>query len=293
MEALPLILIGILILIVFALAAKIYFLRSSAKEIAEALHARLTTDTNTLIDTSSLDPNMRELASRINSELRLLREERRKYQRGDLELKEAVMNISHDLRTPLTAMSGYLDLLEDEGKSEAVGRYLAQLRNRTEALKELTEELFRYSIVTSQSKLNIEPVELVGAVEEALLSFYAALRERDIEPSVELPEAPVIRELDPSAFSRILSNLIANAIKYSDGDLSVALTSDARLTISNSATRLDPVTVGRLFDRFYTVEVSRNSSGLGLSIAKLLTERMGGRIEASCSNGRLSIELSF
>lgn len=293
MEALPLMLIGILLLIVFALAVKVYFLQRSAKEITEALHARLTTDTNTLIDISSRDPNMRELAARINSELRLLREERRKYQRGDLELKEAVTNISHDLRTPLTAMSGYLDLLEDEDTSEAVGRYLSQLRNRTEALKELTEELFRYSIVTSQSKLNIEPVELVGAVEEALLSFYATLRERGIEPSVELPEAPVIRELDRCALSRILSNLIANAIKYSDGDLSVALTSDARLTISNSAARLDPVTVGRLFDRFYTVEVSRNSSGLGLSIAKLLTERMGGRIEASCSDGRLSIELSF
>lgn len=109
--------LGILLLVIFALIVKVYFLHKSAKEIAEAFRDRLTTDTNTLIAISSRDPYIRHLASEINKELRLLRKERHRYQQGDLELKEAVTNISHDLRTPLTAINGYLDLLEKEEKT--------------------------------------------------------------------------------------------------------------------------------------------------------------------------------
>ena len=138
MNHLLLIIIGILLLIIFALSAKIYFLRKSTQEIAEAFRDRLTADTNTLIDISSRDPYIRKLASEINIQLRLLRKERHRYQQGDLELKEAVTNISHGLRTPLTAISGYLDLLEREEKSETTQRYLSHIQNRTEVLKNLT-----------------------------------------------------------------------------------------------------------------------------------------------------------
>ena len=97
------------------------------------------------------------------------------YQQGDLELKEAVTNISHDLRTPLTAISGYLDLLEKEEKSENIQRYLSQIQNRTEVLKNLTEELFRYSVVTASQDLKSECMDVVRVLEESLLSFYAAM----------------------------------------------------------------------------------------------------------------------
>lgn len=106
--------IGILLFVIFVLSAKIYFLRRSTQEIIDAFQDKLATDTNTLIDISSRDPYMRKLASEINVQLRLLRKERHRYQQGDQELKEAITNISHDLRTPLTAICGYLDLLERE-----------------------------------------------------------------------------------------------------------------------------------------------------------------------------------
>lgn len=167
-----------------------------------------------------------------------------------MELKEAVTNISHDLRTPLTAISGYLDLLEKEEKSENVQRYLSQIQNRTEVLKNLTEELFRYSAVTASQDLKSECMDVVRVLEESLLSFYAAMQERGIQPLIELPDEPVLRDLDA-------------------------------------------VTVGKLFDRFYTVEASRNSSGLGLSIAKNLIERMGGTISAQYQDSELSIMLRF
>lgn len=293
MEHLLFIIIGILLPLIFALMAKVYFLHKSALEIAQRFHDRLTADSNVLIDISSRDPYMRRLAADINTELRLLRAERHRYQQGDLELKEAVTNISHDLRTPLTAINGYLDLLEREEKSEAVERYLSQIKNRTEALKNLTEELFRYSVVTSSKELQMEQMDVVRALEESLLSFYAVMQERGIVPQIELPEEPVLRELDAGAVNRIFSNVISNALKYSDGDFSVIMGADGRITFSNTAQNLDAVTVGRLFDRFYTVEASRNSSGLGLSIAKVLTERMGGEISAQYHNNQLTIRIVF
>lgn len=93
--------------------------------------------------------------------------------------------------------------------------------------------------------------------------------------------------------NRIFSNILSNALKYSDGDLRVTMDESGVITFSNSANSLDPVTVGRLFDRFYTVETAHNSTGLGLSIAKLLTERMGGTIRANYQDGNLNITVSF
>ena len=293
MEHLLLIIIGILLAIIFVLVAKVYFLRKSAQEIAEAFRDRLTADTNVLIDISTRDPYMRKLAADINVQLRLLRKERHRYQQGDLELKEAVTNISHDLRTPLTAIKGYLDLADREEKSEAVRHYLSQIQNRTDVLKNLTEELFRYSVVTSSQELKPERMDVVRALEESMLSFYAVMQEKGIQPEIDLPEGTVFRELDAGAVNRIFSNIISNALKYSDGDLVVTMNRDAEIVFSNRASNLNAVTVGRLFDRFYTVEASRNSTGLGLSIAKLLIERMGGGIEAVYESEKLSIKVFF
>ncbi len=138
----PWILCCILLIVVFFLITKIIFIEKSIDEIHTEFQERLSSDTNTLIDISSSDPHLRKLASEINIQLRLLRKERHRYQQGDLELKEAITNISHDLRTPLTAINGYLDLLEREEKSETVHCYLSQIQNRTDVLKNLTEEYF-------------------------------------------------------------------------------------------------------------------------------------------------------
>jgi len=174
----PWILCCILLIVVFFLITKIIFIEKSIDEIHTEFQERLSSDTNTLIDISSSDPHLRKLASEINIQLRLLRKERHRYQQGDLELKEAITNISHDLRTPLTAINGYLDLLEREEKSETVHCYLSQIQNRTDVLKNLTEELFRYSVVTSFQELKPERMDVVRALEESLLSFYAACRKK-------------------------------------------------------------------------------------------------------------------
>lgn len=279
---------------IFILLIKISLLHKSAGEISAAFTYRLTEDTNTLIDISGRDRSMRELAAQINEQLRLLREERHRYQQGDMEIKEAVTSISHDLRTPLTAIYGYLELLEREEKSEEVTRYLRQIENRTEALKNLTEELFQYSVVVSVQELSVERLDLVRILEESLLSFYGVMQEKGFLPEINLPEKAVWRKLDSGALNRIFSNIISNAIKYSDGDFCVTMTEEGRIVFSNAAKNLDAVAVGRLFDRFYTVDAKRNAAGgLGLSIARTLVEQMYGTIAAKYEDDRLSICVQF
>lgn len=284
--------VGVLLLLVGILLLKIHMLRKAAKEIESAFAERLVTETNTLIDLSSNDRCMRRLANAINIQLRKLREERHRFQQGDSELKNAVTNLSHDLRTPLTAVCGYLELLEREEVSDAVRRYLDVIRDRTELMTQLTEELFRYSVIMSVDNAAVrEPVDINGVLEESAAAFYTALSRRGITPSIQMPEERIVRMLNRSALTRVFSNLLNNAIKYSDGDLDISLFPTGEIVFTNTASGLDEVQVGRLFDRFYTVENARNSTGLGLAIAKTLVEQMQGTISADYRNGRLSIRI--
>ena len=285
------ILLGLAVLL---LVWKLVLLRRSADTLREGLQERLETDTNTLLSIPSRDKAMCRLAAGLNDQLRQLRRERRRHRNGDRELKDAVTSISHDLRTPLTAICGYLDLLEGEEKSETAERYLQLIRGRTDHLRELTEEFFRTSAVLSAGEpMELEEVSLNRAVEDSLAAWYAALTAKGIIPEVDLPEEQVVRHLNSEILGRILSNILSNAVKYSAGDLRVALDMDGTLTFSNAAPALTPVLAQRLFDRYFTVETGRESGGLGLSIARQLAEQMGGEADAGYQEGVLAIWVRF
>ncbi len=292
MEFWLLVIIGILLIVIVILSIKLFLMRKTAREIESAFAGRLMTDTNILIDISHQDKTMRKLAESLNSELRKLRRERHRFYHGDLELKEAVTNISHDLRTPLTAISGYFDLLEREEKSDAVSRYIEVIKNRIEVMKQLIEELFQYSVVISaEHDLTTEPVFINGFLEESILAFYGALQQQCITPDIDITEKRITRKVNRTALSRVFSNIMSNVIKYSDGDLKITLADTGEITFSNTASALSGIEVERLFDRFYTVERARKSTGLGLSISRILTEQMGGKISAHYRNGKLSISI--
>ncbi len=287
---------AILLIVVIALGVKIYMLYLGIREIDAEMDRFLSQDTNVLISVSVDDKLIRRLAHRINTHLSKIRKLRIQYVNGDKELKEAITNISHDLRTPLTAIWGYLDLLErlDEGEvSEDVSRYLVQIRERTECLKQLTEELFAYSLITSVPELTYEKVEINRAIEEAMVSFYGAFTQAGIEPHICICEKKIVKQLDKTALLRIFNNIISNAIKYSDGDFNVELNENGNIIFCNTANKLSAVEVGKLFDRFYTVDASRKSTGIGLSIARMLVERMSGSIEAEYRDGSLYIIVTF
>lgn len=290
----PWIVCGVLFIAILLLIIKIVLLQKGMDEMCDEFRKRLSTDTNTIICVSSNDRHLRMLAEEINKQLRLLRKQRHKYLTGDAELKTAVTNISHDLRTPLTAICGYLELLEQEEKSEIVERYLSAIGNRADALKNLTEELFRYSVILSTSEdLNIKEICLNDSLEEALAGMYAVFKSCGVEPQITIPEKAVFCQANNDALGRVFNNVLSNVLKYSDGDLTVVLSEDGSIVFSNSAKTLNEIQVGKLFDRFYTVENARNSTGLGLSISRILMEQMNGTISAKYEHERLSICISL
>ena len=285
---------GFLAVFSVGLLVRIFWMRKAAEEIREGLGEILKEDTNRLLSISSQDKAMRHLADSINTQLRQLRGMRHRFILGDLELKNAITNISHDIRTPLAAICAYLDLLETCQEEDRAEEYIRVIRNRTESLRQLTEELFQYSLVIAPKKDSVEERVVVnGLLEECIVGYYAALREKGILPVVRLTEKRIVRQLDRKSLSRVFSNLIGNAIKYSDGDLEIVLSAQGEVIFSNHASQLDEVRVGRLFDRFYTVEASGRSTGLGLSIARALTEQMGGSINAAYEAGKLIVRIAL
>lgn len=281
---------GLLFIIIIALCVKIFLMRKAAAEIAEEFSDRLKTDTNTIISISCRDSKMRALADSINRGLKLLRREHHRYTQGDRELKAAVTNISHDLRTPLTAICGYLDVMKRMEIPEKLNGYLSIITERAELMKQLTEELFAYSVILSaDSNSEKEDILVNQVLEDSIMGYYAAMTEKGITPKVEITERKIVKTLNRAELSRVFSNLLNNAIKYSDGDLEITLSDEGAVTFANTAKALEPIRVERLFDRFYTVEAARNSTGLGLSIAKTLVEHSGGSITAEYSEGRLTI----
>lgn len=284
--------IVLLSVIILILMWKICMFRKSIKEIETSFAEKIEQETNTPICISSNDAALNHLAASLNEQLSRLREKELRFAQGDLELKNAITNISHDLRTPLTAICAYLELLEQEEKSDNCSRYLAIIKERAEMMTKLTEELFRYSVVLAengQQEQKEEPVVVNAVLEESIAAFYTAFTERGIVPDIAITNEKVVRNLDLSALSRIFSNLLNNALKYSDGDLSICMTADGTITFTNSAEKLDEIQVGKLFDRFYTVEAARKSTGLGLSIARTLAEQMHGAVSASYEDGKLSM----
>lgn len=278
--------------IIAALVIKIYIMKRAARSVAKQFKEKTQADTNTLIHVDSVDRDMRLLADNINHELKKLRAEHNRYINGDAELKAAITNISHDLRTPLTAICGYLEVMKKIEKPERIEKYLDIIGGRADLMKQLTEELFRYSVILS-SDGNEEKEETVinQVLEDCIMGYYAALSEKGITPVCELTEEKVVRTVNKSSLARVFNNLMNNALKYSSGDLFIGLRANGEITFTNTAADLTKVQVERLFDRFYTVQQARNSTGLGLSIARTFIEQMGGNISADLSGDKLIITI--
>lgn len=284
------IMVFFLLVIIFALLLKIFYMRKAIKEIKRGFSEKLYTDTNTPIMLSSYDKLVSSLANDINVELKELQKQKHRYIQGDKELKNAITNISHDLRTPLTTICGYLSLLDKEEKSEHIARQLSIIKNRTFALKQLVEELFRYTTIISDTENSVYTETVINNVlEDCISSYYAIFKEKGITPNINLCEQKIVRSVDKTALLRIFNNVIDNAIKYSEGDLTISLFENGKIVFSNHTSDLNEIQIGKLFDRFYTVNTARKSTGLGLSIAKALIEKMDGNISADYINNVLSI----
>ena len=281
---------GALLLLLLHLHAVRRDLRSMTEQLAELIGG----DSNNVLFTGSGDRAVRRFAAALNVHLRELRSLQLEYINGDKKLREAVTNISHDLRTPLTAISGYLELLEQTELPPDVRRQLQVIGAKTVQMQQLTEELFRYALILSDAdSSDAERVCINAVLEESIAGYYAALTGRGIEPEIHMPAERVCCLCSRSALARVFANLLNNALKYSGGDLHITLTGQGEIRFVNRAPGLRETDLQKLFERFYTVESAQHSTGLGLAIARTVTEQIGGTIRAAYADESLIITLQF
>ena len=281
--------IFLIILIIFAIL-KLYFIKKSIKEIRIDLKEILKSDTNNLIRISTNDRDIKELAKDLNVELKNLREQRLQYENGNQELKKTITNISHDIRTPLTAISGYIDLMKEDKKEE----YLKIVERKTNDLISLTENLFDYAkIVDIGEEMAKDNCCINEILEEALVNYYTILKEKNIIPEIKISSKKIYRTINKNTLIRVFENILSNVSKYSNGNFKVMLEDSGKIIFSNKATSLDATTVEKIFNRYFTVENAKKSTGIGLSIAKQLVELNGGNISAKYIKGNLIIEIEL
>ena len=298
----------ILFVICMILIIKIYLNNKDIKKIGENLEEILTNDTNNLITVSTSNKQIKKVAGKLNTELKKLRKVKIQYENGSEELKRTITNISHDMRTPLTAISGYIELMENNIEAEEVNnskskiirkeenkqKYLKIIKRKTNELIELTEQLFKFSTTMDTLwKIDKENCCINEILEEILAEYYSIFKKKNIVPEINICNEMIYKNLNKNSLIRIFENILSNMIKYSDGNFKIKLERSGKIIFSNKAKKLDTTTVQKIFDRYFTVENANNVTGVGLSIAKQLVEINKGNIIAKYMDGNLVIEVQL
>lgn len=284
-----------MIVVSVILIIKIIITKNEIKNIEESFSKIIELDTNNLITIGTGSKEIRDLVNSLNKNLKNLRKLELEYKNGNQDLKSSITNISHDMRTPLTAINGYIDLLKEEKNEEKKKEYLEVIERKTKDLISLTENLFDFAkTVDIGENLEKENCVLNEILEEALANYYTIFKEKNITPEIDICEEKIYRNINRNSMIRVFENILSNAGKYSDGDLKIKLEENGKITFSNKASLLDIASVQRIFNRYFTLENGKEkSNGLGLSIAKQLVELNGGTISANYLNNILIIEIEI
>ncbi|RKI41012.1 sensor histidine kinase [bacterium D16-51] len=211
------------------------------------------------------------------------------------QLKHSIANISHDLRTPLTSIQGYLTLIKGCEDKEEQKHYFSVIQAKADYLTELLQIFYDLSLIESDDYIfGIEKLDINRIVTDCLIDKYNALKE--LTPTVTIENAPVWVTGNAVACKRIIENLVTNAIRYSNGYIEIVIDANGIFTVKNTTSELKNIDVNILFQKFYTVDTSRSNgnTGLGLYIVKeLLNKIEGGIKEVSCKNSILTISVFF
>lgn len=288
-----LVLVTLILLIINIL--RIYLIKKSIKEIEYSFDYILKMDTNSIITISSSDKSIKNLATSLNNQLIELRTQKLEYTNGNQELKEIITNISHDLRTPLTAIKGYIDILKEENLSKKQKKYLNIIHEKSQELVNITEQLLNFSKAIDLENISIQKEKccINEILEETLISYYEIFKEKNINPNIQICSEKIYKNLNKNSLIRILENIFSNAFKYSNGDFKVELKKDGTITFSNKSNILDSTTVSKIFNRYFSVENAKESVGIGLAIVKQLVELNNGKIYANYINETFSINITF
>lgn len=289
-----LIVIIILSCVIIFLVVRILLLKRIIKSIT---HRLLNGNYENPVTFSLVDKDVIELGKVINKGIEYHNMQVIEITKKEATLKDMILNISHDLRTPLTAIMGYIQLLQESDMGEEEQKYVNIIMGKSKDLSQLVSDFYELSMIESAG---IEPlyqeIDLVETLTNHLLSYADLLEARQIEPEIIKDNSIVNISADELMLKRVFNNLIANAIKYSKKTLKIYIeTNDfVKVTFENDIveTSLD---VNKIFDKFYTGNSARmnGNTGLGLYIAKELMNKMGGEIFAKLNEDNLQIILLF
>lgn len=280
----------------FSLKRGIQDLRKDFNEIKENSQAERH------LNLSVPDGELERLAVEINEYISCHYQELEKLKSSSEEIRKEITYISHDLRTPLTSILGYMELLFDDSMTTEQKEIYEVIHRRSYQLRDLVEQLYEYARLGNQEfYYDMERLDISRILKEHLLSFYPEFKRKkiDFEPVFSQAVEPLWIKADRKCLERVLSNLTSNTIKYSGGEAKVILKKEKNsicLTYQTKKGDLSEYDIAHMFDRFYTKDgrqQSKESSGLGLAITRLFVEQMGGSIEAYANQEYLYIKCNF
>ena len=298
--AIKIVLIILLVLLCAGLAVRQAILEKGLRRAARRMREQMANETTARLALPCPSAGAEELLSCLNQLLELRQEERALYRRKEQELRRQIANVSHDLRTPLTSILGYLQLLEGEGLPlEKRAEYLAVIEGRARTLQTFIAAFYDLSrIEGGELPLEREKVDLSRALSDQLAAAYEQIEAAGLAVEVDIaPGLPPVWA-DSGAVTRIFSNLLTNALRHGEDTLSVRLYREGGVILSafsNRAEGLPAEDAAHVFERFYTADKMRTgqSTGLGLAIVKALAERMGHTVAARWEDGVFTIEVRW
>lgn len=291
-------LVIVLILVIIFLTSRFLILRCELKRVSQELQDLNTGTIGGKLTVKVVHKPLEALCQQINIGIESRDKARVDAENHEAELRSQISNISHDLRTPLTAILGYLSMIKST--PERAVNYFDIIESRSEALHELVEQFYELSVIEdSHTELALEQVDITAVLTNCLLGNYTLFKKKGIEPQSQLPQQRILVMSNPQALERIFQNLIQNALKFAEYGITVSLEGKAThciFTISNDAGNLTDADVDHLFDRFYTADKSRTigNTGLGLYIVRQLLERTQGSVNStSLHDGWFTLEIMF
>ena len=274
--------------------------RKSLRSAARQLEELERTDSTARLRLAVPNRAAEDLLEQVNRLLELRRQDQAVWLERERSLRQQIANVSHDLRTPLTSILGYLQLLEGDGLTEEERReYLAVVESRAKALQSLITGFYDLSrLEGGEYPLEQEPVNLYTSLSGLLAAFYNDFTDRHFDMTVELSEHLPPVQADNGGVLRVFTNLIRNALDHGQGKMTVRLWQEGDKVVSLFANETDELTaedLPHIFDRFFTSDKMRTgrNTGLGLAIVKTLAEQMGCQLTAELENGMFAIRVQW
>ena len=293
------IIIGILAGIIILQSIIMWKYQRQVKNICRQLAFLMKHDSNMLIHREFGLGGIGMLSDRLNDLLELRRKEKQYYQEKETLIADTYTNLSHDIRTPLTSLDGYFQLMEACENVEEQRRYLNIIHERIHSLNEMLEELFMFTKLKNESyRLELTSCCINRILKETVFSYYDDWVRREIRPDIQITEEQLYIDGNKQGLSRIIQNVIKNGLDHGEKKIRIVLKREqnqAVLRISNQVTASEQIDIEHVFDRFYKADAARSktSTGLGLSIAREFVRRMNGEIGAKIEENEFIVEMRF